>query len=230
VAAEIAKLAEALPAGALVVDGGNSNFNDTLAHAETLKAKNIELVDVGTSGGIWGRERGFSLMVGGEAAAVERIKPLLDALAKPHGSWHHFGKGGAGHFVKMVHNGVEYGLMQSFAEGYRLLKEGPYAGLDLAKVAEVWQKGSINQSFLNSLVQHVMKEDPELSGVEGAVAESGEARWTLETAQKLGIPTPVIAAALEVRVKSQAGDVNYATKLLAKLRQEFGGHAVNPEQ
>lgn len=230
VPAEIDKLLQLLPAGSVIVDGGNSNFKSTVEQAAKAEAKGIHLVDVGTSGGVWGEQQGFSMMVGGSDEALSQITPLLDTLAQPNGGWHHFGKSGAGHFVKMVHNGIEYGVMQSYAEGFRIMKEGPFANLDLGQVAEVWQKGSINQSFLNGLVEHMLKENPELEGINGVVAESGEARWTLETAQELGIPAPAIAAALEVRVKSQQGETNYATKFLAQLRNEFGGHAVNPEQ
>jgi 6-phosphogluconate dehydrogenase len=190
----------------------------------------VQIVDVGTSGGIWGEDNGFSMMVGGDGPTVERLTPLFDELAKPSGAWHHFGPTGTGHFVKMVHNGIEYGLMQAYAEGYRLIKEGPFDGVDLGKVAEVWQHGSINQSFLNGLIEHMLKENPELAGVEGKVAESGEARWMLETAQELGIPTPVIQQALDVRLASQNGETNFATKLLAQLRNEFGGHHVNPDE
>lgn len=228
VSSEIDKLVTILPQGSIIVDGGNSNFNDTQAHAEKVRSHGHQLVDVGTSGGVWGKANGFSMMVGGDDSAVERLKAVLDELAKPRGAWHHFGQVGAGHYVKMIHNGIEYGLMESFAEGYRLLKEGPVSGLDLGKVAEVWQNGSINQSFLNGLIEHIMKENPELEGVEGVVAESGEARWTLETAQAHNIPLPVIAAAMAVRTSSQQGETNYTTKLLAQIRNEFGGHAVNP--
>lgn len=228
VSAEIDQLATALSQGSIIVDGGNSNFNDTRAHAEKVQTHGHQLIDVGMSGGVWGRANGFSMMVGGEDSVVERLKPILDELAKPSGAWHHFGGSGAGHYVKMVHNGIEYGLMQSFAEGYRLLKEGPVANLDLGKVAEIWQNGSINQSFLNGLIEHIMKENPELDGVDGVVAESGEGRWTLETAEAQNISLPTIAAALAVRRQSQQGATNYSTKLLAQLRNEFGGHAVNP--
>lgn len=227
---EIDKLLELLPAGGVIVDGGNSNFKSTVEQAAKAKSKGVYVVDVGTSGGVWGEKQGFSMMIGGDEEAVAKVTPLLDTLAQPNGGWHHFGQSGAGHFVKMVHNGIEYGVMQSYAEGFRLMKEGPITGLDLGKVAEVWQKGSINQSFLNGLVEHMLKENPELDGVEGVVAESGEARWTLDTARELGIPAPAIESALETRVKSQQGEVNFSTKFLAQLRNEFGGHSVNPEQ
>lgn len=230
VPAEIEKLLAVLPRGSIIIDGGNSNFNSTMEQAKKVEAAGMNLVDIGTSGGVWGIKNGFSMMVGGSQPAVEALAPALDVLAQPTGAWHHFGRTGAGHFIKMVHNGIEYGIMQAFAEGYRLIKEGPVEDIDLGKVAEVWQRGSINESFLNGLIENMLKRDAELSKVEGKVAESGEARWTLETAQELGIPTPVIQAAFDIRLQSQQGEVNYATKFLAQLRNEFGGHAINPDK
>lgn len=229
VPAEVQKLLEVLPPFSVIVDGGNSRYTSTMELQKLAQKQGVQIVDVGTSGGVWGLENGFSMMVGGDGPTVERLSPLFDELAKPKGAWHHFGPTGAGHFIKMVHNGIEYGLMQAYAEGYRLIKEGPVEGVDLGKVAEVWQHGSINQSFLNELIEHMLKENPGLEGVEGRVAESGEARWMLEAAEELGIPAPVIKQAFNVRLASQQGDINYATKLLAQLRNEFGGHHVNPE-
>lgn len=218
-----------LGSGSILIDGGNSDYRDTLQHAETLASSEIQLVDVGTSGGVHGLEHGFSMMVGGDIKSVQAIEPILQSLAQPQG-YGHFGRTGAGHFIKMVHNGIEYGAMQAYAEGYRIIKEGPFEDVNLGKLAEVWQHGSINESFLNGLIEDMLKRDPELSGVEGVVAESGEARWTLETAAELGITTPVIQSALDVRVASQAGETNYATKFLAQLRNEFGGHAINTDK
>lgn len=222
------ELANALPEGAVIVDGGNSDYRNTLKHQEMLSPHSIELVDVGTSGGVHGLENGFSMMVGGSKEAVGRVTPALEALAQAQG-YAHYGPTGSGHYIKMIHNGIEYGIMQAYAEGYRLIKEGPFADINMGAVAEVWQHGSINESFLNGLIETMLKRDPEFSGVEGYVHESGEARWTLETAQELGIPTPVIQAAFDVRLKSQEGEINYATKFLAQLRNEFGGHAINKE-
>ncbi len=230
VPAEVDKLIDVLPRGSIIVDGGNSRYTSTIEQGKKAAVRGIAFVDVGTSGGIWGVKQGFSMMVGGEAAAINKLAPVLDLLARPNGGWFHFGNTGAGHFVKMVHNGIEYGIMEAYAEGYRLIKEGPFPDINLGRVAEVWQRGSINQSFLNGLIEVMLKRDPELEGVKGVVGESGEARWTLETADKLGIPTPVIKAAFNVRLKSQAGDVSYATKFLAQLRNEFGGHNVNPKR
>ena len=221
-------LAPLLRTNDVVIDGGNSDYRDTVEHAKLLSESQVELVDVGTSGGVHGLKNGFSLMVGGSQAAVSHVESLFESLAQP-GGYGHFGKTGAGHFTKMVHNGIEYGIMQSFAEGYRIIKEGPFENVDLAKLADVWQHGSINESFLNGLIQTMLARDPELTNVEGVVAESGEARWTLETAQELGIATPAIQASLDVRLASQAGETNYATKFLAQLRNEFGGHAVNTD-
>jgi 6-phosphogluconate dehydrogenase len=169
------------------------------------------------------------MMVGGEPEAVAKVAPAFDSLAKPKGAWHHFGPIGAGHFVKMVHNAIEYGVMESLAEGYRMLREGPYKAIDLAAAGEVWQHGSIIESSLNELTRQAIKENPTLDGIDGVVAESGETRWTLELADKLGLAMPSIKAAFNVRLASQKGQVNFATKLLAAQRNKFGGHAINPD-
>jgi 6-phosphogluconate dehydrogenase len=174
-------------------------------------------------------KQGFSIMVGGDGEVVEKLTSVFDDLAQENG-WAHFGPAGAGHFVKMIHNGVEYGMMQSYAEGYQLLKESPFGRLDLAKVAKVWQHGSVNQSFLNQLIQEMLEQDAELSDVEGVVAESGEARWTLQYAEEKSIETPAIKAAFDVRLASQQGKTSFATKFLARLRNAFGGHDINPKQ
>lgn len=228
VSKSIEELSQMLPDGSIIIDGGNSHYVDTLKHAEILSLKGIELIDVGTSGGIHGLSHGFSMMVGGPHEAVMRIDPILQSLAQENG-YGHVGKTGSGHYTKMVHNGIEYGAMQALAEGYRLIKEGPFEQVDLAKLAGIWQHGSINESFLNGLVEKMLTVDPEFEGVDGYVKESGEARWTLEAAQELGIETPVIQAAFDVRLASQQGQINYATKFLARLRNEFGGHAINKE-
>ncbi len=218
-----------LPKGSTLIDGGNSDYRESQKRAEQLIPKNINFVDVGTSGGILGAANGFSLMVGGSNEGYENIKPVLELLSKPSGSYNYFGPGGTGHFVKMVHNAIEYGVMESLAEGYHLLKEGPYKELNLAKVAEVWQHGSIIESSLNGLAQQALAENPNLDGVEGVVSESGETRWTLESAKELNIEMPVTQAAFDVRIQSQNGKVSYATKLLAVLRNKFGGHVENPK-
>lgn len=218
-----------LPAGTIFIDGGNSDFRDTKKRAQRVADKGSILIDIGTSGGVWGYQNGFSMMAGGDRAAYEKITPVLDALARPGGAHGHFGDSGAGHYVKMVHNAVEYGMMESLAEGYRLLKEGPYTGIDLAAVGDVWQHRSVVTSWLNELTRDALKENPELNGVEGDVAESGEARWALEVAKEHAIDTPAIQASLDVRLASQKGNVNFATKLLAVMRNAFGGHKVNGE-
>lgn len=219
-----------LPAGSVIIDGGNSDYRGDAARAERVAAAGSKLLDIGTSGGVWGLQNGFSMMVGGAADAYQTIVPVLDTLAQPRGGHHHFGPNGSGHFVKMVHNAIEYGMMQSLAEGYRILKEGPYKELDLAAAGDVWQQSSVVTSWLNDLTRQALHENPTLDGISGVVAESGEARWTLETAKELGIPMPSIQASFDVRLASQQGDVNFATKLLAAMRNKFGGHDINGKQ
>ncbi len=226
---ELAEWRKVLPAGSLIIDGGNSDFRHSRRRAQELEAKGFSFIDVGVSGGVLGYANGFSLMAGGNEATYKQIAPVLADLAKPRGSYARFGAAGAGHFVKMVHNAIEYGLMESLAEGYRLLAEGPYANIELAEAARVWQHGSIIESKLNELAGEALKESPKLSGVEGYVAESGEARWALELGQQLKIPLPAIEAAFEVRLDSQKGQTSFATKLLAAMRHKFGGHAINKE-
>lgn len=227
VADEVDKLLHHVPKETIIVDAGNSDYRVTKRLAQKCAEKDVQLVDVGTSGGVWGIKQGFSMMIGGSRDAVDFIAPILDVLAEPAAAWHRFGNSGAGHFVKMVHNGVEYGTMQSFAEGYRILREGPFEDIDLGMVADIWQHKSINESFLNNLIEQMLKNDPSFDGVEGKVAESGEGRWTVETADELGIPAPAIKAALETRRGSQHGDIHWGTKFLAQLRNEFGGHPIN---
>jgi 6-phosphogluconate dehydrogenase len=218
---------EVLPHGSVIIDGGNSDFRNTQKHADIVAAAHSEFVDVGTSGGVMGFEHGFSMMVGGSEAGYKTLEPALVSLSKPGGSYHYFGPHGAGHYVKMVHNAIEYGMMESLAEGYRMLKEGAYPALDLAAAGDVWQRGSIVDSSLNMLSAQALHENPELEGIDGFVAESGEARWTLEYAKEKGIPLPAIQASFDVRLASQKGDRNFATKLLAAMRNKFGGHQLN---
>ncbi len=217
------------PKGSLFVDGGNTDFRLTQKHAEIVKQRGSDLLDVGTSGGIMGMENGFCMMAGGSDTEVEVIKPILDTIAKPRGGWHYFGPSGAGHFVKMTHNAIEYGMMESLAEGFHVLKDGPYKNLDLAAAADVWQQSSVITSTLNKLTAEALHENPNLDGIDGFVAENGEARWTLEIAKQSNIPTPSIQASFDVRVASQQGNVNFATKLLAAMRNKFGGHALNKQ-
>ncbi|MFZ3012020.1 MAG: NADP-dependent phosphogluconate dehydrogenase [Minisyncoccia bacterium] len=216
-----------VPKGSILIDGGNSDFRLTKKRAELVTQNGSTMMDVGTSGGIWGYQNGFCMMAGGDQESFKIIEPVLMTLAKPTGAYHYFGNSGAGHFVKMTHNAVEYGMMESLAEGYRLLKEGPYENLDLASAGEVWQHHSVITSWLNELSADALKKNPELDGIEGIVAESGEARWALEVAKSLSIDTPAILAAFNVRLESQKGKVNFATKLLAAMRNAFGGHKIN---
>lgn len=227
---ELGAWLDVVPTGSLLIDGGNTDFRRTQKHAELVASRGSMLVDVGTSGGIMGLTNGFCMMVGGDEADVQSIKPVLDSLSMPRGGWDYFGPHGAGHFVKMTHNAIEYGMMESLAEGYRVLKEGPYKNLDLAKAGDVWQQGSVITSTLNRLTAEALHENPNLDGIEGFVAESGEARWTLEIANAAKIPMQSIQAAFDVRIASQKGETNFATKLLAAMRNKFGGHALNNDQ
>ena len=226
--AEIAEWLKIVPKGSIIIDGGNSDFRSTQKLNAVVKAKGSHLIDIGTSGGVWGYQNGFSMMVGSDSnEAITAIVPVLSTLSAPEGAYHHFGPSGSGHFVKMTHNAIEYGMMESLAEGYRVLKEGPYKDLDLAAAGDVWQHHSVVTSWLNELSQKALQENPNLDGIDGYVAESGEARWTLETAKALGIDLPSIQAAFDVRLASQTGQVNFATKLLAAMRNKFGGHELN---
>lgn len=219
-----------LPDGSTIIDGGNSDYRGDAARAKRARDVGVELLDIGTSGGVWGLENGFSMMVGGSREHYDRLVPVLDTLAAPRGGHHLFGVTGTGHFVKMVHNAIEYGMMQSLAEGYRVLREGPYRDLDLAAAGDVWQQSSVVTSWLNDLTRQSLHENPNMDGITGVVAESGEARWTLETANEHGIPMPAIQASFDVRLASQAGDVNFSTKLLAAMRNKFGGHDIDGKQ
>ncbi len=228
--AQAAEWLNLLPKGSIVIDGGNSDFRRTKKLNDIVKASGSALVDVGTSGGVWGYQNGFCMMAGCDDKAVfTTIEPALQTLALPEGAYHYFGESGAGHFVKMTHNAVEYGMMESLAEGYHVLREGPYKNLDLAAAGEVWQHHSVVTSWLNGLAHDALKENPKLDGIDGYVAETGEARWTLEIAKALGIDMPAIQASLDVRLASQQGKTNFATKLLAAMRNKFGGHAINKQ-
>ena len=219
-----------LPKGSVIIDGGNSDYRGDAARAERVNAAGSTLLDIGTSGGVWGLQNGFSMMVGGDRASYDMVVPALDTLAQPRGGHQFFGTNGTGHFVKMVHNAIEYGMMQSLAEGYRVLKEGPYPDLDLAAAGDIWQQSSVVTSWLNDLTRQALHENPNMDGISGVVAESGEARWTLETAKELGIPMPAIQASFDVRLASQQGQVDFSTKLLAAMRNKFGGHAIDGKQ
>jgi 6-phosphogluconate dehydrogenase len=220
------KLSELLNAGDIVIDGGNSNYKDTQRRGLLLKQKDIDLIDAGTSGGVWGLKEGYSLMVGGAKEAVDRLSPILETLAPGSDKgWGHVGPVGAGHFVKMVHNGIEYGLMQAYAEGFEILRNKEEFELNLHQVAEIWRFGSVVRSWLLDLTAKALKEDQDLSAIQGWVADSGEGRWTVAEAIDLDIPAPVITMSLLMRFVSRQ-DESYAAKVLAAMRNQFGGHAV----
>lgn len=223
---------ELVPANSVLIDGGNSDFRKTRQHAELIAShpNHVSFIDIGTSGGVWGLQRGFCMMVGGHAEGYKALGPVLDSLAAPSGAHAHFGPAGNGHYVKMVHNAIEYGMMQSLAEGYRMLREGEYPDTDLAKAGDIWQHSSVITSWLNELTRDAVRENPTLEGIDGFVAENGEARWTLEVAKAKGIPMPAIQAAMDVRIASQQPDGsgrNFSTQLLAAMRNKFGGHELN---
>jgi 6-phosphogluconate dehydrogenase len=216
-------LSPLLSAGDLIVDGGNSRYTDSARRFRELKAKGLHFMDVGTSGGVWGLKVGYCLMAGGEKEDFLRVEPALKTLAPPDG-YLHCGTAGAGHFVKMVHNGIEYGMMQAYAEGFELLKASPF-GLDLPRIAQLWNQGSVVRSWLLELAERAFQEDPALGKIHGYVEDSGEGRWTIDTAISLGVPATVLAHSLFARFTSRQED-SFAMRVLAALRQQFGGHAV----
>lgn len=221
----IATLRPMLSAGDIIIDGGNSNFHDTIRRAESLATSKIEFIDAGTSGGVWGLENGYCLMVGGRDDAVKHCEPIFTTLAPEHG-YAHVGPSGAGHYVKMVHNGIEYGLLQAYAEGYEILHASKtFPGLDLQRIAGLWQNGSVVRSWLNELAARAFANDPSLSAIRGWVADSGEGRWTVQEAIDLDVPAPVITLSLQARFRSRQAD-SFGAKVIAALRNEFGGHAV----
>lgn len=222
----IAELSELLQAGDLVVDGGNSNFRDSMRRGGELKAKGISFVDAGTSGGIWGLKEGFCLMVGGTDEAFARVEPALKTLAPEYG-YAHVGPSGAGHFTKMVHNGIEYAMAQSYAEGFEILRESQF-DVDLRQVAGLWNHGSVIRSWLLELAESAFEKDADLSKIRGYVEDSGEGRWTVFEAINENVPATTIAASLFARFTSRQDD-SFAMKVIAALRNEFGGHAVKPE-
>lgn len=216
--------------GDVIIDGGNSYYKDTLRRSIMLKEKGIHPLDCGTSGGIWGLSEGYSLMIGGEKEVVERLRPIFETLAPaPDKGWGHVGPNGAGHFVKMVHNGIEYGLMEAFAEGFAILKKKEEFNLDLHHIAEIWRYGSVVRSWLLDLSARALAEDSELRDVVPHVAESGEGRWTVFEAIEQEVPAPVITLALLQRARSR-DEESFSDRLLAVLREQFGGHAVRREE
>lgn len=225
----IEELSNLLAEGDIVIDGGNSNYKDTIRHAEMLQPKGIDFVDCGTSGGVWGLTEGYSLMIGGKPEVVEKLHPIFETLAPgPDKGWGHVGPHGAGHFVKMVHNGIEYGMMQAFAEGFSIMKAKEELGLNLAQVSHIWQHGSVVRSWLLDLAARALNEDGELAGIKPWVADSGEGRWTVFESIDLDVPAPVITLALQMRFVSR-DEENFSARMLAALRNQFGGHAIKKE-
>jgi 6-phosphogluconate dehydrogenase len=220
----IDELIPLLGKGDIIIDGGNSNFHDTMRRAEKLRTHGIHFIDSGTSGGIWGLEHGYCLMVGGPDEAVKICEPIFRTLAPPEG-YAHLGPSGAGHYVKMIHNGIEYGLLQAYAEGYEILHASKDFKLDLHRVAALWQQGSVVRSWLNELAERAFASDPDLASIKGFVADSGEGRWTVQEAIDLDVPAPVITLSLLARFRSRQPE-SYGAKVIAALRREFGGHAV----
>jgi 6-phosphogluconate dehydrogenase len=225
----IAKLEPMLNAGDILIDGGNSNYKDSMRHYKEVTAKGFQFVDVGTSGGVWGLKEGYSMMIGGDKEAVDYIRPVLETLApaKDRG-WGHVGPAGAGHFVKMVHNGIEYGMMQAYAEGFTILEKKEEMHLDLAQISEIWRYGSVVRSWLLDLTADALSKNPTLKGLEPYVADSGEGRWTVFEAIDLNVSAPVITESLIRRIRSREEN-NFTDRMLAIMRNEFGGHAVKKD-
>jgi 6-phosphogluconate dehydrogenase len=218
-----------LAPGDLVVDGANAYYKDDQRHASKLATLQIEFADAGVSGGVWGLENGYCIMFGGSDASAARLKPYMEALAPtPSTGWLHTGPVGSGHYVKMVHNGIEYGMMQAFAEGFALMKSKPEFDLDNAAIAELWKHGSVVRSWLLDLSADFLAQDQTLESIEPYVSDSGEGRWTVLESVEQGIPTPVMTLSLMMRFATQ-GKNDYAAKMLAKMRQGFGGHAIKEE-
>ncbi len=224
--ATIAALSKLLTRGDVVIDGGNSFYQDSVRRAKELERHGIDFVDSGTSGGIWGRTEGYSLMIGGRDEVVKRLEPIFQTLAPAADrGWGRVGPPGAGHFVKMVHNGIEYGMMQAYAEGFEILHRKEEFALDLAQVGRIWQHGSVVRSWLLDLTTAALEENPGMEGIAPWVSDSGEGRWTVAEAVDLDVPAPVITLALLARLRSRSEEA-YADRLLAAMRNQFGGHAV----
>jgi 6-phosphogluconate dehydrogenase len=222
----IQQVTKLLSPGDILVDGANSNFKDSMRRAAMLAEQQLEFIDAGVSGGIWGLQEGYALMVGGTAQAVETVRPVFEVLAPAADrGWMHCGPAGSGHYVKMVHNGIEYGMMQAYAEGFALMKSREDFSLDLANIAETWRHGSVVRSWLLDLTADFLADDQQLEDIEPFVADSGEGRWTAIEAIEQGVPTPVMSTAIMMRFASQ-GQFDYAAKVLAMMRKGFGGHAL----
>jgi len=223
-------VAPLLAPGDILIDGGNSHYQDSARRAAALQERDLYFVDVGTSGGVWGLTEGYSMMVGGAPAAVDRLRPLFATLAPgPDRGWGHVGPPGAGHFVKMVHNGIEYGIMQAYAEGFELLDHKEEFGLDLHQIAQIWRFGSVIRSWLLDLTADALDENPALEGIAAYVPDSGEGRWTVAEAIELNCAIPVITMALQRRFRSRE-EAPFSDKLLAAMRNQFGGHAMKQQE
>jgi 6-phosphogluconate dehydrogenase len=222
----IAQVLPMLSPGDCIIDGGNSNYKDSQRRAASLAAKGFHYVDCGTSGGVWGLANGYSLMIGGGKEPVERLRPIFESLAPgKNEGWGHVGPSGAGHFTKMIHNGIEYGMMQAFAEGFAILHKKKELGLDLAQVAQVWQVGSVVRSWLLDLTAEALKQDQTLESIAPHVSDSGEGRWTVAEAIDLDVAAPVITLSLQARLRSRDGE-SYSDRMLAVMRNAFGGHSM----
>jgi len=226
----VEKLSTLLEAGDTIIDGGNSNYKDSVRHAAFLEPKGIEFVDCGTSGGIWGITEGYSLMIGGKREVVEKLRPIFETLAPGvDKGWGYVGPHGAGHYVKMIHNGIEYGMMQAFAEGFSIMKAKKEFGLDLSRISHIWQYGSVVRSWLLDLAARALEQDPGLTDIKPWVADSGEGRWTVFESIDLDVPAPVITLSLQNRFASR-DEENFTARMLAALRNQFGGHAVQKSE
>jgi 6-phosphogluconate dehydrogenase len=222
----IQHLSGTLSPGDVIIDGGNSNYKDSIRRAETLRSQQLEFLDAGVSGGIWGLKVGFNLMVGGNQAVFKQVEPIFQTLAPAEG-YAYVGPSGAGHYAKMVHNGIEYSMLQSYAEGFEILKAAPF-GFDLLQLARLWNHGSVIRSWLLELAQAAFERDPQLSRIRGYVDDSGEGRWTLQDAIDHAVPAPALALSLFMRFRSRQDD-SFSDKVIAALRNEFGGHPVKAE-
>ena len=220
----IDQLLPALAKGDVIIDGGNSNYKDSVRRAAKVKERGVEFIDSGTSGGIWGLTVGYCLMIGASPEAFRRCEPIFKTLAPPEG-YAHVGPPGAGHYVKMIHNGIEYGLLQAYAEGYEILHASKDFKLDLRQISAVWNRGSVVRSWLNELAERAFAKDTDLTALKGYVEDSGEGRWTVQEAIDLDVPAPVITLSLLARFRSRQAD-SFGAKVIAALRNEFGGHAV----
>jgi 6-phosphogluconate dehydrogenase len=226
----VEQLSTLLNEGDIVIDGGNSNYKDSVLHAAMLEPKGIEFVDCGTSGGIWGLTEGYSLMIGGKPEVVEKLRPIFETLAPASDKgWGRVGPHGAGHYVKMVHNGIEYGMMQAFAEGFSILKAKKEFAMDLAQISHIWQHGSVVRSWLLDLAARALDDDTELTDIKPWVADSGEGRWTVFESIDLDVAAPVITLSLQMRFLSR-DEENYTARMLAALRNQFGGHAIKKSE